>query len=180
MISKKTEMIIGIGGSSNSGKSTLANELALHFNNLKVKILCQDDFVISHDLLTRINGHIDWEQPSTIDIKKYIEAVKDANKNYDLVICEGLFAFWFSELNKLYDKKIFLKIDKNTFLNRKIKDLRWGKEPKWYIEHIWESHLKYCKVYPLKKDYYIVDASKNISIENIVKYITLEILKQTI
>jgi len=164
-------MIIGIGGSSNSGKSTLANELALHFNNLKVKILCQDDFVIPYNLRTKINGHVDWEVPSTIEIEKYIEAVKDADKIYDLVICEGLFAFCFSELNKLYNKKIFLKIDKTTFKNRKIKDLRWGKEPDWYIEHIWENHIKYCKMHPLKKNYYIVDASKRISIKDIVNYI---------
>ncbi len=172
-------MIVGIGGSSNSGKSTLANELALYYKDYKVKILCQDDFVISHDLLTRVNGHIDWEQPSTIEIENYIDAVKKANETYDLVICEGLFAFWFSALNRLYEKKIFLKIDKKSFKNRKIKDLRWGKEPDWYIEHIWDSHIKYCEIHPLKKDYYIIDASNKISIKNIVEYINLETLKQT-
>ena len=173
-------MIVGIGGSSNSGKSTLANELAAYYKNIDVKILCQDDFVISHDLLTRVNGHIDWEQPSTIEIEKYITAVKKANETYDLVICEGLFAFWFSELNKLYDKKIFLKIDKKSFKNRKVKDLRWGKEPNWYIEHIWDSHLKYCEIHPLKKDYFIVNATKKISINNIVNYIKFASSKETI
>ena len=136
-------MVIGIGGCSNSGKSELAEQLNNFYNTQNVKVLCQDDFVKRRDFLTSINEHVDWELPSTIFINDYINAVKDASKTYDLVICEGLFAFWFDELNKLYDKKIFLELDEITFKTRKRKDLRWGKEPDWYIEHIRQSYLKY-------------------------------------
>ena len=166
-------MVIGIGGSSNSGKSTLAKQLSSYYKDISVKVLCQDDFVKRRDYLTTINEHVDWEVPSTIEIEKYINAVIDAKNKYKLVICEGLFAFWFEELNKLYDKKIFLKINELTFKERKSKDFRWGKEPNWYINHIWESHLRYCEI-PFKKNkYFIIDASKKINIEELVKFIDI-------
>lgn len=166
-------MVIGIGGSSNSGKSTLANQLKNYYTNLKVIVLCQDDYIVDRQLLTTINEHINWEIPSTINIKKYISAVIDAKNNYDLVICEGLFAFWFEELNKLYDKKIFLKIDKEIFKERKNKDLRWGKEPEWYIEHIWEKHVEYCDITIYKNDYFIIDATKITNITKLISFINI-------
>ena len=104
-------MIIGIGGCSNSGKSLLAKQISDHYQRIKkISILCQDDFVKYRDFLTKINDHVNWELPSTIKIEEYINAVTEAGAQNDLVICEGLFAFWFDELNALYDKKVFLDL----------------------------------------------------------------------
>lgn len=168
-------MVIGIGGSSNSGKSSLANELAVYYKTFgfKVAVLCQDDFVYRRDYLTTINDHINWELPSTIEINEYIYAVKVAKDANDIVLCEGLFAFWFNELNKLYDKTIFLKIDKQTFIQRKKIDLRWGKEPDWYINHIWENHLRYDKHELLKENFLLLDAKNEIETMNVVNFIKL-------
>lgn len=166
-------MILGIGGCSNSGKSALAEAIDNSFTVKKVKILCQDDFVKTRNLLTEINGHIDWEIPSTIKFDEYLNAVKKASLENDLVICEGLFAFWFEDLNRLYDKIIHLKIDKETFFNRKKKDLRWGKEPDWYIEHIWQSFLKYGQYNFLKNGGLFLDAGKEIDLSKVLNYIDL-------
>ncbi len=170
---KNIFMIIGIGGCSNSGKSGLAEQLDNFYYEKKVKVLCQDDFVKRRDFLTEINGHINWEIPSTIKFDEYLSVVKKAKEENDLVICEGLFAFWFDELNKLYDKKIFLEIDKKTFLKRKQKDLRWGKEPDRYIEHIWQSYLKYGQFNLPKENSLFLDASKNIDFDEVVNFIGL-------
>ncbi len=167
-------MIIGIGGCSNSGKSRLAERLDNFFNVRKVKVLCQDDFVKKQDVLTTLKGHIDWEVPSTIKFEEYLNAVKKASVENDLVICEGLFAFWFGELNLLYNKKIFLEIDKATFIKRKKRDLRWGKEPDWYIEHIWQNYLKYGQYKQSDKaNTLFLDASKEININNILNFLDL-------
>jgi len=166
-------MIIGIGGCSNSGKSLLAKQISdFYQRNKTVKILCQDDFVKRRDFLTTINEHVDWELPSTIEIDKYISSVKDAEKQYDLLICEGLFAFWFDELNILYDKYIFLEIDEHTFKHRKQADLRWGKEPDWYIDHIWQSHMRYGQLNLSDTNIIVTDATKEIKIEQIIEYIS--------
>ena len=74
-------------------------------------------------------------------------------------------------MNKLYDKTIFLKIDKETFLNRKKKDLRWGKEPDWYIEYIWENHLIYGQHTLSKENFLLLNATKNISTIAVANFI---------
>lgn len=166
-------MIIGIGGSSNSGKSMLANELAKYYKtlNVKVVVLCQDDFVYRRDELSLINNHPDWEVPTTIKIEDYILAVKKANEKYEIVLCEGLFAFWFKDLNKFYDKTIFLKIDKETFLNRKQIDERWGLEHKWYINYIWKNHLIYGQHTLSKENFLLLNATKNINTIAVANFI---------
>jgi len=168
-------MIIGIGGCSNSGKSMLAEQIRNFFiPNKRAKILCQDDFVKRRNFLTKINGHVNWELPSTIKFDEYLNAVKKASSKYDIVICEGLFAFWFEELNKLYDKRIFLNTGKKTFVKRKKKDLRWGKEPDWYIEHIWQSYLKYG-TFKDTENLLILNAEQEIDLTEVISFINLDI-----
>jgi len=166
-------MIIGIGGCSNSGKSGLAEQISNFFSVKEVKVLCQDDFVKRRDFLTTIHGHINWEIPSTIKFKEYLEAVKKASLSYDLVICEGLFAYWFDELNKLYDKKIFLELSEKGFKQRKYKDLRWGKEPDRYINHIWQSYLKYGRYNCSGDNILVLDAEKEIDLMELINFIDL-------
>ena len=163
-------MIIGIGGCSNSGKSALAHNLSQHYSPYSVKVLCQDDFVYRRDFLTTINEHVNWEIPSTIKLDDYIVAVKDADKQNDLVICEGLFAFWFEELNSLYNKHIHLEIDKETFFKRKKADFRWGNELEWYIEHIWQSYLRYGQL-NIKANSLLLDAVNDINLPGVVDFI---------
>jgi uridine kinase len=139
-------MIIGIGGVSNAGKSTLAKKIRELYSGKKVRILCQDDFVKPHYELPKIHEHIDWEVPESIDFAFYKSQIISASKTCDIVIAEGLFAFWDKSLSALYDKKIFVNISEKTFRERKKRDLRWGKEPQWYIDHIWNSYLKYGKI----------------------------------
>jgi len=164
-------MIIGIGGCSNSGKSALAHNLAKYYTTLNVKVMCQDDFVWRRDYLTTINEHVNWEVPSTIRFDEYLTAVKEADKQNDIVICEGLFAFWFDKLNDLYDKHIFLEIDRETFFKRKKTDHRWGKELDWYIEHIWQSYLRYGQINLPKTNSLYLDATIGIDIEQVAKFV---------
>jgi nicotinamide/nicotinate riboside kinase len=135
-------MVIGIGGVSNAGKTTLANRLKDALRPLHVKILCQDDFARPVFEIPRIRDHVDWEVPESIDLARYYRHILKAREENDIVIAEGLFAFCDKHIYSHYDKKIFLTISKETFLRRKSKDLRWGKEPEWYMEHIWQSHFK--------------------------------------
>lgn len=166
-------MILGIGGCSNSGKSALAEQIDNFYTVKKVKVLCQDNFVKRRDFLTEINGHIDWEIPSTIKFDEYFNAVKKASSENDLVVCEGLFAFWFDDINKLYDKVIHLTLDKKTFFDRKKKDLRWGKEPDWYIEHIWQSFLKYGQYNFSENTGLYLNAEKKFDLNKVLNYIGL-------
>ncbi len=164
-------MIIGIGGVSNAGKSSLANLLKIELEqDFKVKILCQDDFIIAEHKIPKFNGLTDWECPTSINHKMFLEAVKRESQNNDIVISEGLFAFYHNELSKLYEKKLFLYIDKDVFKQRKLRDKRWGESPEWYINHIWDSYKKSGKAKDalgVKK----INAGNRFDLDNIVSYI---------
>lgn len=138
-------MIIGIGGVSRSGKTVLAKHLAtwLKDKGHRVLVLHQDELVVDRELLPRIKGEIDWEHPSSIDFSKIIHLIQLQKDKFDYILVEGLFAFANEALTKLYDKGIYLSIDKDTFMKRKLEDERWGGEPAWYLNHIWEAHQLY-------------------------------------
>ena len=139
-------MIVGIGGASNAGKSWLAKSISENCPDKTIKILCQDDFVFPVDQQPTVKGRIDWENPASIDFGKFKTAIIKNQGNYDIVIAEGLMVFNDKGINRLYDKKVFIEISKRNFLRRKSIDRRWGEEPNWYIEHIWQSYQKYGRV----------------------------------
>ena len=165
-------MIIGIGGVSTAGKSSLAFQLRKYFSpKAKVKILCQDDFILPESEIPRIKDHIDWECPESIDHEMYFQAIQRERKVNDIVISEGLFAFNDERVSSLYDKRIFLMISRETFWKRKLADLRWGKEPEWYIEHIWNNYLKYGKIASERENVLRLHSDNKIDLEKVLKYL---------
>jgi len=167
-------MIIGIGGASRSGKSSLAalirDELP---GNLSCSILDQDDYVFTENKLPRIKDRIDWEHPESINTIRLMNDLQKEIKNTDVVILEGLFAFHYEKFNKYYQKSIFLSISKETFIKRKASDDRWGYEPPWYIEHIWESYLKFGMWEKTKPPPLIIDSNFSYDFKKIKEYLNL-------
>lgn len=133
--------LIAIGGISRSGKSSLALKLLAALPSSIV--LHQDDFVKSEALIPQINGRTDWEHPDSIDWTLWIKSIDKALAKYNYVIIEGLFAFYDASINSQIYKAIYLTIDKTTFLERRRKETRWGHEPDWFIEHVWEAHWQW-------------------------------------
>jgi len=159
--------LIGIGGVSRAGKTSLAELLAREFRtkkNLSVQVIHQDQCVIPEAQLPLINGQPDWEHPVSIDWRRFKSLIDEDLKAYDFVIIEGLFAFYDQEIIEWMDHKIFLEIPKPLFLVRKRKDLRWGPEPEWYIQHIWTSYLRYGRP-TLSKDYICINGARDYDVE---------------
>jgi uridine kinase len=163
---KAETLLIGIGGVSRSGKSTLARQLQEHYASMgkSCLILSQDDFVIPEDQIPKIRDRIDWEDPVSIDWKQLKRKIEEMKASFQVIIVEGLFAFVDPALTELYDMKFFMEISKETFLARKAVDDRWGPEPDWFIEHIWESYLKYGKVDPQAQDFIFLNGEKTFNI----------------
>lgn len=136
-------MIIGIGGVSRAGKTSLAFKIREWLGYDEVTILHQDEFIQPMKSMPMINGHVDWEHPRSLDFKDLFDRVNAEKELKKYVIVEGLMVFWSEELCALFDKKIYLKIGKEAFLSRKTLDNRWGNEPDWYINHIWNNHFIY-------------------------------------
>ena len=167
-------MIIGIGGVSNAGKTTLAIKLKESLPTLKVSILCQDDFPKPEDLIPKVRNHVNWEIPQSLDLKRYLRQVLEDAKSHDLVIAEGLFAFCDERIVQHYDKKIFLTISKDTFWQRKSRDYRWGTEPEWYMQHIWDSHFKCGSENVVDNDTLILSGEKPIDLNELIPELEIE------
>jgi len=138
-------LIIGIGGVSRSGKTTLARQLVTFYVGKNAVILNQDDYVMAGYQAPLIHGLLDWEHPGSIDFTRLRHDFFSIKPYVDVIIIEGLFAFYDEQITAHYDRKIYLQTDYPTFLERKRSDSRWGQTPEWYIEHIWSSHQKYGK-----------------------------------
>jgi nicotinamide/nicotinate riboside kinase len=136
--------LIAIGGISRSGKSTLAYQLAsaLSILGLKASVVSQDDFCLPSSKLPIINEIPDWEQPETMDWLKYHEHIRQLETSNDWIILEGLFVFDDQLFSGQYDHEIILDIDYDTFMQRRNKEQRWGKEPSWYVQYVWDVYQK--------------------------------------
>ncbi len=135
--------IIGIGGCSRSGKSRLARRIKEQLSSKKVLLLDMDDYVLPESQIPKIRDRTDWERPESVNYQKLIEIINEKKSNYDLIVVEGILVFNNSALNKLFDKTIWMQISKETFLERRREESRWGSEPAWFLEHVWESHLRF-------------------------------------
>ena len=162
-------MVIGIGGCSQSGKSTLSLKLKKKFENLGVKtiILDIDDFVKSTRDIPWIRFHVDWEIPDSIDFVKYERAIIQAKLDSEIVICDGFLVYHDPKIYQYFDKRLFVDVSKSVFLKRKKKNLRWGREPDWYIEYIWTCYLKYGRVDHVNEVLFL-DGTKTIDIQEIL------------
>lgn len=164
-------MIIGIGGISMAGKSTLAASIMAQFPRKKVCVLCQDDYIFAQAQIPKVNGKTDWENPASINFDDFLASLLARKTEYGMVIAEGLFAFYDPMLNSFYDKKIFIEITDTEFFDRKRKDTRWGIEPEWYIRHIWESYLKYGLLPKDQKAVLKLDGTKSIDPKILMNYL---------
>jgi uridine kinase len=164
-------MVIGIGGVSRAGKTTLAIKLKRRLKGKTINILNQDDFVKKTGLPT-IHGHIDWEHPDSLDWKSLRAAVLISSRNYDITIVEGLFAFYDQTINRKYDHSLFVHIQKELFFKRKRADTRWGKEPDWFIHHIWSSYKKFGQLPVSLKEVLWIEGNTFTDIDQIEHYIS--------
>lgn len=164
-------IVVGIGGVSRAGKTFLAQLISQNLSSVIIKTLPQDDFVKPVDEIPLINGHIDWESPESIDFPRYKNAIVAASEISDIVIAEGLLSVYNPDIVQLFDKIIFITLSFTEFNRRKQNDLRWGKEPDWYIQHIWKSYLRYGQRPSNNDNTLLIDGEFNFNIEKVLKFI---------
>lgn len=144
-------MILGIGGVSRSGKTTLTKLLKQRLFP-DAYLIHQDDYVVPENKMPHWNEELDWEHPACIDFNRMSEAILGATKRHNHVIVEGFLIFYDPTVMSLFDKTVFIQIDRETFFDRKRMDLRWGRVSDDYMQHIWNSYLKYGKRHLEKAD----------------------------
>jgi len=137
---------IGIGGVSRAGKTTLSEMIRGLYPHKKTLIIGMDEYVKKSRTIPKIKDRIDWESPGSVDFEKIKKTIERSLQTYDLVITEGILIFYDEAVNNLFDKRIFIDIPKSLFYQRRHSETRWGKEPKWYIDYVWKSYMKYGRL----------------------------------
>lgn len=138
-------MLIGICGASGSGKTTLANKIAKAVKGSIV--LNQDAYYLNRSNLSpEERAVLNYDHPDSFDHQRLLEDVRAllggksvARKSYDyvrhiplehhdemmkmdeIIIVEGIHAFYDKDLRELMDLKIFIDIDPDICLLRRIR-----------------------------------------------------------
>lgn len=163
-------MIIGICGGSGSGKTTLLNKLKEEFKNLTPAVISLDNYYLPIEKQQKdVNGKVNFDLPTALDRNKiHFDLLKIKNgesiqlKEYhfnspadlisyitinpsEILIIEGLFILHYEEIRDLLDITIFVKLDPEIQLQRRI--LRDKKSRGYSLNDIlyqWENHVLPC------------------------------------
>lgn len=137
---------IGIGGVSRAGKTSLSNYIKSLYPHKSTFLIEMDNFVKNEEDIPKVRNHTDWEHPISVDFEKIKKVLKESICKYDIVITEGILIFYSEELNQLFDKRVFINVPKTVFYKRRLNEKRWGIEPEWYLDYVWDSYIKYGKL----------------------------------
>ncbi len=137
-------------------------------------VISQDYFVFEESKIPKVRNETDWEHPASIDFERFADAINKAAEEYDIVIAEGLLVFYDPDICALFDRKIFLEIEKELFEQRKSADKRWGDFPDWYVEHIWQSYLKYGVIGHDRKDFLFLEGVGSFDLKSLKEFLGLK------
>ena len=138
--------VIGIAGSSGSGKTFFLNCFLNHFKSGEVTLVSQDDYYIPSNTKTQEENRLyNFDLPTAInrgdfyaDIQALINGKSITKEEYTfnnpslkpkileihsapILIVEGLFIFHYEEINALLDHRIFMHAEEDVALERRLK-----------------------------------------------------------
>ncbi|MGN5955312.1 uridine kinase family protein [Sphingobacterium lactis] len=138
--------VIGIAGSSGSGKTFFLKSFLDHFSEDEITLISQDDYYIPANTKTREENRLyNFDLPTSIDRETFYSHIKDLFEgrtifkeeytfnNPDIkpkmleikpakvLVVEGLFIFHYEEINRLLDYRIFLDAEEHIALERRLK-----------------------------------------------------------
>lgn len=149
----KTPIVIGVAGGSGSGKSTFVGQLQKALSPLQVCSISTDQFfrMPLPTMVSPSTGRVyeDWNSPDSIDKENLLEtltAQMSAEAGNDVILVEGLSVLFFEDLLKLMDLKIFIELDSDERMYRRIKRnmKMWGVSMEEVADYYLES-AKYAE-----------------------------------
>ncbi len=167
---KKKPFVVGICGGSGAGKTTLLRRLSESFGGVTPSVFSMDNYYhpIEMQAIDQ-NGKVNFDLPGALDQRK-LEAdlhelvsgnpieVKEyffnapPNKNVlltiqpsEVVIVEGLFLFHYEKVFEKLDFSIFVDVDHQTQLDRRIyRDQETRGYKRSEIIYQWDNHVMPC------------------------------------
>ena len=192
-------LFIGICGASGSGKSTLAKELAKMVNR-SILIINQDAYYYDHpDMSFEERCKLNYDEPSIFehdlllsDVKALLAGKSVPRKKYDyarhcraeydgeiiephdVIIVEGIHAFYDERLRELMDLMIYVHVDPDVCLLRRIqRDINErGREingiSDQYMSTVKPMFDQYIRNYERHADVIVAKGGKNARITEIL------------
>lgn len=142
----KKPYVIGIAGSSGSGKTFFLNCFLKHFSPQEVTLISQDDYYIPANTKTQEENKLyNFDLPTSIDRNAFYKDISDLFegktihkeeytfnnpaikpkmleiKPAPILIIEGLFIYHYTEVNQLIDHRIFLDANQDIALERRLR-----------------------------------------------------------
>jgi uridine kinase len=136
-------LIIGIGGGTGAGKTTLVDDLVDHFRD--VSVIDLDSYYLDRSHLSpQDRDHLNFDEPSALDLPlllhhltclRHGQIVRKPIYSFathcrtgsqelhpsSLLLVEGLFVLWWEELRKLLDFKVYLEAPADLRLVRRLR-----------------------------------------------------------
>lgn len=166
--------VIGIAGSSGSGKTFFLKSFLNHFAASEVALISQDDYYFPANTKTQEENKLyNFDLPTAIDRTAFYRDIRSLFDGHTirrqeytfnnpaltprtieilpapLLIVEGLFIFYYGEVNELLDHRIFLHADEHIALGRRLKrdliERGYGDEDvryKW-VNHVMPAYREY-------------------------------------
>ncbi|RWS31012.1 hypothetical protein B4U80_03832 [Leptotrombidium deliense] len=209
----KTPFLIGVGGGTASGKSTVCGKImeklgedCIDDNKRRVVCISQDSFykeLSDEEKIAANKGCFNFDHPNALENELMLDTINNilAGKvvqlpvwEYtthsrkadvfmtvypaDVVLFEGILAFYFPEIRNLFHMKLFVDTDPDTRLSRRV--LRDVKERGRDLELVLNQYTKFVKpafeefCQPTKKHADVIiprGADNEVAIDLIVKHI---------
>jgi uridine kinase len=163
-------MIIGICGGSGSGKTTLLKRLAVQFEHMRPTVFSMDNYYLPiEEQQLDENGHVNFDLPTALDQERLVDdlrrlrsgepiEVKEYHFNAPpgksvlitlepspIIIVEGLFLFYYEEVRELIDFSIFMDVDPEIQLDRRLyRDQESRGYTREAILYQWNNHVIPC------------------------------------
>lgn len=165
-----TPFVVGIAGSSGSGKTFFLNSFLKHYARHEITLISQDDYYIPANTKTKKeNREYNFDLPTAIDRNKFYQDIKDLfngqtvyKEEYTfnnpslkpktlkiepapILVVEGLFIFYYEEINEILDYKVFLEAEESIALKRRLdRDLLERGYDHEDVMYKWANHVVPC------------------------------------
>ncbi|XP_023593511.1 nicotinamide riboside kinase 1 isoform X1 [Trichechus manatus latirostris] len=150
--------IIGIGGVTNGGKTTLAKNLQKHLQNCSV--ISQDDFFKPvSEIETDKNGFLQYDVLEALNMEKMMSAIScwmesarhsllstdwESAEEIPILIIEGFLLFNYKPLDTIWNRSYFLTVPYEECKRRRSTRVYEPPDPPGYFDgHVWPMYLKH-------------------------------------
>ncbi|XP_051050024.1 nicotinamide riboside kinase 1 [Phodopus roborovskii] len=150
--------VIGIGGVTNGGKTTLAKNLQKHLPNCS--IISQDDFFKPEsEIDIDENGFLQYDVLEALNMEKMMSAIScwmenpghsagpaalESAQRVPILIIEGFLLFNYKPLDTIWNRSYFLTVPYEECKRRRSTRVYEPPDPPGYFDgHVWPMYLKH-------------------------------------